>query len=80
MLKLSAYNSINKYDFICIGETYLDSSVQSGDRDISITGYNLIHADHPSNNKRGRVCINECLLCDVSFNNKQVQLQWNPAI
>ena len=44
-------------DFICISETYLDSSVQSGDRDISINGYNLIHADHPSNNKRGGVCI-----------------------
>ena len=35
MLKLSsiaAYNSIHKYDFICISETYLDSSVQSDDR------------------------------------------------
>ena len=53
MLKLSsvaAYNSIHKYNFICISETYLDSSVQSVDRDISINGYNLISADHPSNN------------------------------
>ena len=60
MLKLysiAAYNSINKNDFICISETYLDSSVQSGDTDISINGYNLIHADHPSNTKRGGVCI-----------------------
>ena len=90
MLKLSsiaAYNSIHKYDFICISETYLDSSDQSVDRDISINGYNLIRADHPSNNKRGGVCIyhreslavqlvkinylNECLLCEVSFNNKK---------
>ena len=60
MLKLysiAAYNSINKNDFICISETYLDSSVQSGDTDISINGYNLIHVDHPSNTKRGGVCI-----------------------
>ena len=90
MLKLSsiaAYNSIHKYDFICISETCLDSSVQSVDRDISINGYNLIRDDHPSNNKRGGVCIyyreslavqlvkinylNECLLCEVSFNNKK---------
>ena len=42
-LKLSliaAYNSIRKYDFICISETYLNSSVQSDDRNISINGYN----------------------------------------
>ena len=41
ILKLSstaAYNSIHKYDFMCISETYLDSSVQSDDRDISING------------------------------------------
>ena len=51
--------------------------------------YNLIPADHPSNNKRGGVYVyiyyheslavplvknnylNECLLCEVSFNNKK---------
>ena len=59
MVKLSsiaAYN-IHKYDFICISETYLDSSVPTDDRDTLINGYNLIRADHPSNNKRGGVCI-----------------------
>ena len=94
ILKLSsiaAYNCIYKYDFICISETYLDSSVQSDDRDISINGYNLIRADLPSNNKRGGVCIyyreslavqlvktnylNQCLLCEISFNNEKVTLQ-----
>ena len=84
---LAAYNSIHKYHFICISETYLDFYVQSDDRDIWINGYNLIRADHLSNNKRGGVCIyyreslavqlvktnylNECLLCEVSFNNKK---------
>ena len=37
MVKLSsiaAYNSIHRYDCICISETYLDYSVQSDDRDI----------------------------------------------
>ena len=90
LLKLSsitAYNTIYKYDFICISETYLDSSVQSDNRDISINGYKLIRADHPSNSKRGGVCIfyreslavqsikinylTECLLCKFSFNNKK---------
>ena len=90
MVKLSsiaAYNTIHKYDFICISETYLDSSVPTDDRDTLINDYNLIHADHPSNNKRGVVCIyyqeslavqlvetnylRECLLCEVSINNKK---------
>ena len=90
MVKLSsvaAYNTIYKYDFICISETYLDSSVPTDDRDLLINAYNLICADHPSNNKRGGVCIyyreclavqvvetnylSECLLCEVSINNKK---------
>ena len=90
MVKLSsiaAYNTIHKYDFICISETYLDSSVPTDDRDTLINGYNLIRADHPSNTKRGGVCIyyreslavqlvetnylSECLLCEVSINNKK---------
>ena len=54
---IAAYNTIHKYDFICISETYLDSSVHADDRDILINGYNLICADHPSNNKRGGMCI-----------------------
>ena len=87
LTSIAAYNSVHKYDFICISETYLDSSVQSDDRNISVNGYNLIRADHPSNNKRDGVCIyyresfavqlvktnylNECRLCEVSFNNKK---------
>ena len=90
LYSITAYNTIYKYDFICISETYLDSSIQSDDRDISINGYKLIRADHPSNSKRGGVCIfyreslavqsikinylNECLLCEVSFNNKKVTM------
>ena len=91
MLKLSsiaAYNSVHKYDFICISETYLDSPVKLDDRDISINGYNLIRADLPSNNKRGAVCIyyreslaiqlikinylNKSLLCKVYLTTKRL--------
>ena len=83
---VDAYNNIHDYDFICISETYLDSSVILDDKDIAIEGYNVVRADHPSNHKKGGVCIyckeslavqfiniiflNECLLCDVSFDNK----------
>ena len=90
MVKLSsiaAYNTIHKYDFICISETYLDSYVPTHDRDTLNNGYYLIRADHPSNNERDGVCIyyresvavqlvetnylSECLLCEVSINNKK---------
>ena len=60
MLKLSsiaAFNTIHKYDFVYISETYLDSTVCTDDRDILINGYNLVRADHPGNNKRCGVCI-----------------------
>ena len=60
MVKLSsvaAYNTIHKYDFIFINESYFDSSVRTDDREILINGYNIICADHLSNNNRGGVCI-----------------------
>ena len=55
LTQLKAYNSIYKYDFICLSETYLDSSTP--DNLIEIEGYKLIRADHPDNIKRGGICI-----------------------
>ena len=54
---LEAYNSVFKYDFICISETYFDSTISSDSNNLNISGYNLIRADHPSNSKRGGVSI-----------------------
>ena len=87
LLSIAAYNTIHKYDFISISETYLDSSLRTDDREILINDYNLIRADHSSHNKRGGVCIyyreslavqlvetnclSKCLLCEVSINNKK---------
>ena len=39
---LEACNTVDKYDFICISETYFDSSVKSEDDDLRINGYKLI--------------------------------------
>ena len=81
---LSAYNTLHKFDVICISETYLD---KSADNDaLSIDGYNIIRADHPHNQKRGGVCIyfkeqlklkkiatpnfSEFILCEISMRNK----------
>ena len=88
LTQLKAYNSIYKYDFICLSETYLDSSTP--DNLIEIEGYKLIRADHPDNIKRGEVCIyykeslpvrvistpyfKEALLLEMSYNNKKVMV------
>ena len=53
---LKAYVSVHKFD-ICLSETYLDSTVLLDDDNLVIFGYNLIRSDHPSNTKRGGVCL-----------------------
>ena len=54
---LRAHISTHKFDVICISETYLDSDTSDDDDNLKIAGYNLIRAEHPSNNKGGVVCI-----------------------
>ena len=54
---LKAYVSVHKFDIICLSETYLDSTVLLDDDNLVIFGYNLIRSDHPSNTKRGGVCL-----------------------
>ena len=48
---------VHKFDIICLSETYLDSTVSLYDGNLVISGYNLIRSDHPSNTKRGGVCL-----------------------
>ena len=54
---LIAYNSIHKFDIICLSETYLNTETLSNNENLNIPGYNLIRADHLSNTKRGGVFI-----------------------
>ena len=54
---LKEYITIYNYDVSCLSETYLDSSILSDDNNLKIPGYDLIPADHPSNSKRGGVCV-----------------------
>ena len=80
-------NSVYKQDFVCISGMFFDPSIQEGDKNIQLDGYNLLRADHPSNSKRGGVCIfyketlgvrivkslsfNECIICEVSIQNSK---------
>ena len=58
---LSAHNYAKifllKAYMICIAETCLDSSTSPDDNDFEISRYNLIQSNHPSDNKRGGICI-----------------------
>ena len=54
---LRAYLSTQKFDVICISESYLNSDASIVDENLEIAGSTLIRADHPSNTKRGDVCI-----------------------
>ena len=76
--------SIHKFDIICLSETYLDSSID--DASLEISGYYLTRSDHPSNKKRGGICIyfknllplkvtgvrllEECITFDLIISNK----------
>ena len=53
--KLSLLQAIyvsNNYGLICLSETFLDPSIDSSNERITIKGYNLLPADHPSNRRR----------------------------
>ena len=86
LTQLKAYISMYKHDFICLSETYLDSTIL--DSLLEIDGYNLVRANHPNNIKRGGVCIyykesltvrvislpyfKEALLLEMTDNNKKI--------
>ena len=77
----------NKFDVICLSESYLESSIASGNDNLNIKGYNLYTADHPKNVKRGGICayireslsvrflsnayLQECLILEISINNRK---------
>ena len=80
---LTAWNLVHSFD-ICLSETYLNSETPPNDTHLELPGYNLFRYDHPSNNKRGGVCLlqidplrilnisnlDECINFEVSVANK----------
>ena len=53
-----AYLSIHKFDIVFLSKKYLDYSFPLHDVNLEIQGYELVRSDHPSQHKRGGVCIN----------------------
>ena len=54
---LQGHISSNKVDILCLSESFLDSDISCDDNDLQLPRFDLIRADHPSNTKRGGVCI-----------------------
>ena len=54
---LSAYISVHRIDIICFSETYLNYEIPSDYKNLEIVGCNLVREDHPSNSKRGGICV-----------------------
>ena len=44
-------------DILYLPETFLDSFIEASDPNINISGYNSLRSDHPSNTKRGGMCM-----------------------
>ena len=55
--QLVVFLSLYKYDIVCLSETFLDSSISSDYLRITLNGYNLMRCDHPSDSRKGGVCI-----------------------
>lgn len=49
---LEAYNDVNKFDIICLSESF-DSSISAENNNLKINGYKVVRADHPNDVKRG---------------------------
>ena len=86
---LTVYISIHHFDIIFLSETYLTSTTDINNENLKIPGYIIYRVDHPSNVKKGRVCIlykimlplkvlstnflQECLNFEVTIRNKKCQ-------
>ena len=44
---------------ICLSETYHNHDTLSDNDNLKTPGYKLIRVDHPSNQKRGGICISQ---------------------
>ena len=54
---MTAYVLMHNFGTICLCETYLNSETSKDHQNLEISCYVMLRAYHPSNNKRGVVCI-----------------------
>ena len=54
---LMAYLSVKKFDIVCLSETFLNSKILTDEENLQIPSESIALVDHPSNRKRGGVCV-----------------------
>ena len=54
---LEGYIDVNGINIICLAQTFLNSSIPIDCNRLSIPSYSIMRVNHPSNTKRGRVCL-----------------------
>ena len=54
---LTAYLSVSKFDIVYLWVTFLNSETLADDENLQIPGYSIAWSGHPSNIKRGGVCV-----------------------
>ena len=84
---LEAYNTVNKFDIICLSESVLYSSILTESNNRKINEYKMVRTDHRNSIKRGGVCayareflpvcnfsnscLTECLTLEVTISKKK---------
>ena len=53
LVLLKAYDLINRFEIICLSETYLHSNILPDDNNLEFPGYNLERSDQLSRKKAG---------------------------
>ena len=64
---LTAYLSVNKFDIVCLSETFLSSEILTDDDNLQMHGYSIAWVNHPSNIKCGGVCVYYETLLPLKF-------------
>ena len=59
---LAVYLSVNKFDIVCLSETFLSFEIVTDDENLLIPGYSIARVYHPFNTKRASVCVYYVLL------------------
>ena len=57
VLLLTAYLSINKFDILCLSETFLNSEILTDDENFQTPAFSIAWVDHHYNTKRCGVCV-----------------------
>ena len=77
---LTAYLSVNKFDIVCLSETFANSNILADGETLQIPGYIIARVDHPSNTKSDGVCVYykpplPLKLLDIKYLQKCINLQ-----